>query len=59
MYYSTLALKHHGFFFIMGEYRHELYFIRGVEMGGGVHTVTNRGYFPDCNVDPHALFYLM
>ena len=35
MYYSTLALKHHGFFFIMGEYRHELYFIRGVEMGGG------------------------
>ena len=37
MYYSTLALKHHGFFFIMGEYRHELYFIRGVEMGGGSH----------------------
>ena len=45
-------------FFIMGEYRHELYFIRGVEGGGG-HTMPNRGYFPDCHIDPHALFYLM
>lgn len=29
MYYNPPALKH-LVFFIMGEYRHELYFIRGV-----------------------------
>ena len=43
MYCSTLALKHLGFF-IMGEYRHELYFIRGVE-GGGVTLCQTEGTF--------------